>query len=54
MVEEYFRKLDGAGIDIDLALASYLDLAAIEMMVEQAHRRLWNVCRVFLSNSIAS
>ena len=53
-VEEYFRKLDSAGADVDLAfMASHLDLADIEMMVEQGHRRFWNVCGIFLSNSIA-
>jgi hypothetical protein len=53
-VEEYFRKLDLAGADVDLAfMASHLDPADIEMMVEQAHRRFWNVCGIFLSNSIA-
>jgi hypothetical protein len=53
-VEEYFRKLDSAGADVDLAfMASHLDPADIEMMVEQAHRRFWNVCGIFLGNSIA-
>lgn len=52
-VEEYFSKLDGGGSDVDLAfMASHLDSAEIEMMVEQAHRRFWNGCGIFLSNSI--
>jgi hypothetical protein len=47
-VEEYFRKLDLAGADVDLAfMGSHLDPADIEMMVEQAHRRFWNVCGIF-------
>ena len=53
-VEEYFRKLDSAGAEVDIAfMASHLDPADIEVMVEQAHRRFWNVCGIFLTNSIA-
>ncbi len=49
-VEEYFRKLDSSGVDVDVAfMASHLDPADIEMMVEQAHRRFWNVCGIFLT-----
>lgn len=52
-VEEYFQIFDQAGADVDLAfMASHLDPADIEMMVEQAHRRFCNVCGIFLSNSI--
>jgi hypothetical protein len=55
-VKEYFRKLGSAVADVDLAfMASHLDPAVdIEMMIKQAHRRFWNVCGIFLSNSINS
>jgi len=54
-VEDYFcQRLDTASIDVDLAfMASHLDSQDIRQMIRQAHRRFWNVCAVFFTNSIS-
>jgi hypothetical protein len=55
-VEEYFEKrVDAAPPPIDLAfIASHLDETVITEMIRQAHRRFWNVCGIFLTNSLAA
>lgn len=55
-IEDYFRQtLDQAGTDVDLAfMASHLDLRDVRDMIRQTHRRFWNVCAIFFSNSIAA
>jgi hypothetical protein len=55
-VEDYFdRKLDSASSEVDLAfMASHLNDEVVREMIREAHRRFWNVCGVFFTNSIAA
>jgi predicted ATP-dependent endonuclease of OLD family len=54
-VKEYFEvKLDPAGADVDLGfMSSHLDHDAVREMLLEAHKRFWNVCGIFFTNSIS-
>jgi len=67
-VAEYFeRRIDPVALDpvappLDLSfISSHLDKTAIDLdktaiaqIIQQAHRRFWNVCAIFLTNSLAT
>jgi hypothetical protein len=54
-VKEYFEnRLDVAEPNVDVGfMASHLSPSDIDEMLREAHRRFWNVCGIFFSNSIS-
>jgi hypothetical protein len=52
-VKEYFERKFDPTADFGF-IASHLEHADIEAMIREVHRRFWNVCAVFLTNSIAA
>jgi hypothetical protein len=55
-VEQYFgTKFGDARHDCDFGfMASHLDTVVVREMIREVHCRFWNVCAVFLTNSISA